>query len=73
MSDLLTISDLRRETGQPAHIIKYAIDRFGPEPTGRIGISRVWRAADLPAIQASLQKTSIRSRLSERRHPATAK
>ncbi len=70
MPELLTIGDLRRETREPAHVLNHAIDRFGPEPVGRIGISRVWRREDLPAIMASLAKTAIHSRLPERRAAA---
>lgn len=67
MGDLLTISDLRRLTGEPAHIINHAIQRFGPEPKGRIGISRVWFRDDLPLIQASLRRTAEHSSRPERR------
>ena len=35
MRDLLTIADLRRETGEPAHVLDYALERHGPEPCGR--------------------------------------
>jgi hypothetical protein len=72
MGELLTISDIRRATGQPAHVINHARNRFGPEPAGRIGISRVWRPEDLPAIRESLQRTSLHSRLPERRAAAAA-
>jgi hypothetical protein len=57
MDDVISIRDLREITGQPSHIINHAIDRYGPEPAGRIGITRVWRRKDLPQIQASLAKT----------------
>jgi hypothetical protein len=68
MGDLLTISDLRRLTGEPAHIINHAILRFGPEPKGRIGISRVWSRDDLALIQAYLRRTAAHSSKPERRH-----
>ncbi|MHC4405407.1 MAG: hypothetical protein ACYTG0_37650 [Planctomycetota bacterium] len=71
-SDLLAISDLRRITGQPSHIIDYAVDRHGPEPAGRIGITRVWLREDLPRIQESLRRTAQHSTLSERRETAGA-
>jgi hypothetical protein len=67
MSDLLTISDLRRLTGEPTHIINHAILRFGPEPKGRIGISRVWSREDLPLIEASLRRTAEHSSSPQRR------
>jgi hypothetical protein len=67
MGDFLTIRDIRRATNEPAHVINHALDRFGPAPVGRIGIARVWRPEDLPAIRESLRKTSIRSSIRERR------
>lgn len=68
MGDLLTISDLRRLTGEPAHVINHALQRFGPEPRGRIGISRVWCRDDLQLIQASLRRTAEHSSRPERRN-----
>ncbi len=70
MGDGITVSDVRRMTGQPAHVINYAIGRFGPEPLGRIGITRVWDKADLPAIYASLERTRVHSNLPKRRRAA---
>ncbi len=61
MGDLLSIADLRQITGQPRHIITHAIERHGPEPVGRVGITRVWRRDDLPRILESLNKTARRS------------
>lgn len=71
MSDYLTLGDLRRITGEPAHVLNHALNRFGPEPAGRIGIVRVWRQDQVPAIRASLEKTSARSRIPERRTTTT--
>ncbi|HEX3999420.1 MAG TPA: hypothetical protein VHX65_12790 [Pirellulales bacterium] len=67
MSDSIFIGDLRRLTGEPTHIINHAIQRFGPEPRGRIGISRFWSSDDLPLIQASLRRTAEHSSRPERR------
>lgn len=61
MGQFLTIADLRRITGEPAHVLNFAIDRHGPQPVGRIGIARVWTEAELPAIRESLRKTAARS------------
>ncbi len=61
MADHLTIADLRQITGHPRHVITHAIERHGPEPTGRVGITRVWRREDLPRILDSLAKTAQRS------------
>lgn len=67
MGDLLTITDLSRLTGEPAHIINHAILRFGPEPKGRIGISRVWPLEDLPLIEEALRRTAEHSNKPSRR------
>lgn len=67
MGDLLTLGDLRRITGQASHILNHAIERFGPEPAGRVGIARVWNRADLPAILESLERTARKSTLPERK------
>ena len=72
MADLLTISDLRRLTVAPTHILNHAIDRFGPEPVGRIGIARVWRADQVADVQESSRRTSQRSTIRERRGESTA-
>ena len=60
MGDVLTVADLRRITGKPRHVICHALDRHGPEPAGRIGITRVWNRDDLPRIRESLAKTERR-------------
>jgi hypothetical protein len=57
MSNPLTVADVRRITGQPAHVVNYAIGRYGPEPAGRIGNARIWRPEDLPKIRESIAKT----------------
>jgi hypothetical protein len=57
MGDFITVSDVRKITGKPAHVINHAIDRHGPEPAGRIGITRVWKPEDLAKIQESMKKT----------------
>lgn len=72
MGDALTLRDLRHELDEEKHIISYAIDRYGPEPAGRIGTSRIWTKDQLPQIRQSLDRTRIHSSLKERRAaPAT--
>jgi hypothetical protein len=61
MSELLTISDLCRLTGEPAHIVNHAIQRFGPAPRGRVGIARVWWMDDVVQLRESLHRTAERS------------
>jgi hypothetical protein len=51
---VITIAELRRVTGLPSHRINYALNRFGPEPSGRIGISLVWAPESLPRILESI-------------------
>jgi hypothetical protein len=62
MADLIALSDIRRMTKLPAHVINHAIDRYGPAPIGRIGITRVWRREDLPTVLASIAKTARMAR-----------
>jgi hypothetical protein len=54
----LTISDLRRRTGKPSHVINHALLRYGPEPLMKIGICRVWSEEQLPLIEESIRKTA---------------
>lgn len=70
MKDPITLADVSRFTGQPRHTIDYAICRHGPEPAGRIGITRIWPRADLGKILDSLRKTAVRSTTPERRETA---
>ena len=58
---VVTISDIQRQTGYPRHVVAHAIDRHGPKPSGRVGITRVWDAADLPRILESIERTRGRS------------
>jgi len=67
MGGLPTISDLRRITGLPSHVINHALERYGPEPSGRIGIARVWQRDHLTKIQESLRRTAERSTREDRR------
>ena len=55
--NFFTLRDVMRLYGQPRHIVDYALDRYGPEPCGRVGIARIWRADDLPAIEEAIRKT----------------
>jgi hypothetical protein len=73
VSDLITVSDVRKITGEAAHIVNHAIARFGPEPACRIGITRVWRSEDLPRILESIERTRERSTSRQRRERTTAK
>ncbi len=66
MDELLTLSDLRKLTGAAKHVLNHAIDRFGPEPSGRIGIARVWTRDTLPRILESLAKTQANNRSTDR-------
>ena len=57
MADFLTMRKLREIFSLPPNIINYAIDKHGPEHSGRIGITRIWPREDLPKIRESLRKT----------------
>lgn len=58
MPNLVTIGDLKRLTGKPAHTINYAVERHGPAPIARIGIARVWNCSQVPEILESIERTS---------------
>ena len=60
-ADFVTIGTLVQITRKPAHVINYALSRYGPEPAGRIGIIRVWSRDDVPKIIESLRRTTERS------------
>lgn len=62
MLQLLTISDLAERIGQAEHVINYAIKRYGPKPSQRLGITRLWSESDLPAIRDSISKTAVKGR-----------
>ena len=57
MSDFWTVRRLREKYSLPPNVISYAIDRYGPEHAGRVGITRYWAPDDLPAIREALRKT----------------
>lgn len=62
MLRLLTISDLAACTGEPEHVINYAIKRYGPKPSQRLGIVRLWTEDDLPVLQDSIKRTALKGR-----------
>ena len=58
MSDFICLADIERETGLPRHVINYAINRRGPEPIGRVGITRVWPRSALNEIRTAIERTA---------------
>ena len=62
MLRLLTISDLAACTGEPEHVVNYAIKRYGPKPSQRLGIIRLWTESDVPLIQESIDRTAQKGR-----------
>ena len=62
MLQLLTISDLAACTGEPEHVVNYAIKRYGPKPSERLGIVRLWTESDVPLIQESINRTAQKGR-----------
>ena len=64
---LLTLGDIQRLTGETARVVDHALRSFGPEPAGRVGITRVWAAKDVPKIRESLKRTASRSTSLRRR------
>lgn len=66
MSGLLTTGDIARRFGEPDHVVNYALRRFGPEPSGHVGLTRTWMASQLPEIELALRRTALRSTLERR-------
>lgn len=66
MIDHLTLSQIAELVGEPRHIVNFAIARFGPAPSGRLGTTRFWSKDQLPAVRLSLSRTARRSHLSRR-------
>lgn len=56
--DLLTLGQISSETGEPDYRVKYAVTRYRIVPDRRIGIVRVWRRSQLPAIKNALARTA---------------
>lgn len=56
----LTIGDICRETGAPAHRVKYAIDTYRIEPIGRAGVLRVFSRDQLLQIRSAMERISGR-------------
>ena len=61
-ANLLSITDLESRTGFPRHTVNYALRVNGIEPAGRVGIARVWREDQLPAIREALERTTRHNR-----------
>jgi hypothetical protein len=59
-SDILTMGDLRRETGEPEHRLKYALQTHNISPVARAGIVRLWARHQLPEIKSALTRTAER-------------
>jgi predicted transcriptional regulator len=56
-SQSFTVGDLSKLTGRPQHQIAYALQSRGIEPAHRVGILRVFDAAQLPTILDALKQT----------------
>jgi hypothetical protein len=69
MSKLLTITDLGRLLGLRPYAVNYAIQKLGIEPTGRIGIARVWSESQLPAIREAVNQTTRSKAITGRPRP----
>lgn len=69
--DLMTISDLCREFGEPEHVVNHALKSHGPPPAARIGAARVWTRQQLDAVRSALRETAKRSTLEARKATIT--
>jgi hypothetical protein len=57
---LLTVGDIARETRQPLHKVRYALDSYRIEPVQRAGIIRLYSTDDLPRITSALARIAAR-------------
>ena len=57
---LLTVGAIARETGQPVHRVRYALETYHIDPVQRAGILRLFSRDDLPRIQSALDRISGR-------------
>ncbi len=62
MGKTFTVTQLAEALGEPLHIVAYAIKRFGPHETGRVGGLRFWLADALDAVKASVARTRANRR-----------
>ncbi|MDB5322192.1 MAG: hypothetical protein JWN40_3823 [Phycisphaerales bacterium] len=58
--DLLTVGAIARETGQPLHRVRYALETYRIEPVQRAGILRLFSREDLPRIKSALMRIAER-------------
>ena len=72
MDDFMSLAEIEAMTGEPRNVLNYALARYGPPPTRRIGMVRVWSRDRLPAIHEALRKTARNSRLERRQQSTTA-
>ncbi len=54
---VLTLSQLCQQFSVPRWRMDYAIDKYGPPPVTVAGRTRLWDEAQLPEVQASLDRT----------------
>ena len=69
MSEVMSISEVSRRVGEPIHIVDHAVRRHGPEPCGRVGITRMWHVGQRPAIKAALVRNEALRRAPKRMPP----
>jgi predicted transcriptional regulator len=59
-TSLLTVGAIARETGQPLHRVRYALESYRIEPLQRAGILRLFSREDLPRIKSALDRIANR-------------
>ena len=60
--DLLTLGQIARRLGVPAHRLKYAIEEYRIDPVRRIGVLRVWSEDDISRMVSALRRIESRRR-----------
>jgi predicted DNA-binding transcriptional regulator AlpA len=57
VSDYLTLPQLAELVGRPLHVVRYAVERHGPRPHGRIGSARVWPRSAIEQVLDAVRKS----------------
>lgn len=56
MSDLVTLRQIAADERVPDHVVKYQLDRLRIEAARRVGIVRLFDAADADRVKAAIRR-----------------
>ena len=63
LEEFITTGDMARRIGVDAHRVYYAVEKADVEPVGKIGRTRVYRAAALDVVRAFIERTDEANQL----------